>query len=359
MDDNKFHHVNTPHPHSPAADLSHFYVITTISNPWRYKKRYSLYWKFKEMVESAGVKLITVEQAFGNRPFMVTEAGNPFHVQVRSAEELWLKENMVNLGVQRAMHIDSLAREVAWVDADCEPMGMPARQWFELTWHLLQNFEFVQMWRHLVNMGPDHEVIGTPQPGFVYSYRKAGFQPPRAEYKGLKNTEYTNQKNMPGQFGRPGLAWAANVDAFNKVGGLVDFCILGSGDWHMAHALVGAMTEQTTLVGTLRGHGSQEYAMAPYTEALLDWQRKCERWIKRDVGYVGVTVSHSWHGKYKNRKYGSRGRILVDNQFNPYTDVKKDSYGLLQLETWDDRQIRIRDFIRDYFATRDEDSTDM
>lgn len=310
------------------------------------------------MCEDAGVKLITIEQAFGHRPFMVTDSGNPYHVQVRTVEELWHKENLVNVAAARAVHIDPLAREIAWVDADCFPM-CPAVEWFEETWHALQHYEFVQMWEWLINFGPKNEMIGVPQLGFMASYRKFGFMAPKGAYKNAPVIDYHSGKIKIDQLGRPGLAWAANIDAFNKVGGLVDFCILGSGDWHMAHALVGAMTEQTTLVGTLRGHGSQEYAMAPYTEALLDWQRKCERWIKRDVGYVPISVGHSWHGKYKNRRYGNRGVILVENKFNPYTDVKKDVYGMLQLETWDDRQIRIRDLVRDYFATRDEDSIDV
>jgi hypothetical protein len=347
------------HPHKPQADLSQFWVITIISNPWRYKRRYELYWKFKKMVEDAGVNLITVEQAFGNRPFMVTEPGNPNHLQIRTFEELWHKENMINLGVRHACAIaPGQVREVAWVDADCFPV-IPAIEWFEETWHMLQHYHFVQMWKNLINFGPRNEVIGTPQLSFMATWEEFGFTAPKGAYT-KKQPDYTvDKKGNLLTLGRPGLAWAANLDAYNAVGGLVDFCILGSGDWHMAHALVGAMTEQTTLVGTLRGHGSQEYAMAPYTEALLDWQKRCERWIKRDVGYVDVSVCHWWHGKYKDRRYGSRGVILISNQYNPYTDVKYDAQGLLQLETYDERQMRLRDQVRHYFKTRDEDSIDL
>lgn len=376
-------------PFRPKADLSKFWVIAVISNPQRFKRRYELYWKFAHLVSATGVKMITVEQAFGDRPFMVTQAGNPYHLQIRTVEELWHKENMINLGVRHATsNFPGQVREVAWVDADCFPM-VPMIEWFEETWHALQHYEFVQMWKWLLNFGPQGEVIGEPQPGFMASYEEMDFDTSRpaaaAAYKGTKPTavvdtigETTYPKHHhhhrhhhhraqlappkptpPKQLGRPGLAWAANLSAFRAVGGLVDFCILGSGDWHMAHALIGAMTEQTTLVGTLRGHGSQEYALAPYTEALLEWQRKCERWIKRDVGYVNVTVGHWWHGKYKDRKYGSRGVILIENQYNPYTDVKPDENGLLQLETWDDRQIRLRDQVRMYFKTRNEDSIDF
>lgn len=348
------HQHSNPHPHKPQADLSQFYVITIINNAWRYKRRFELYWRFKEMCDEAGVKLITVEQAFGHRPFMVTTASDPMHLQVRTVEELWHKENMMNLGAKHACSLfPGKVKELAFVDADCFPM-IPAIDWFEETWHALQHYEVVQMWSSLVNFGPNNEVVGIPQPSFMKSYEQFGYEAPEGSYS--NKVDYS----MPGQsLGRPGLAWAWNIDAFNKVGGQIDFCILGSGDWHQAHALVGAMTKWTTLVGTLQGHGSQEYGMPQYTHALLAWQEKCERWIKRDVGHVEVTVGHWWHGKYRDRKYGSRGKILVENQFNPYTDIKYDAQGLLQLETWEPRQIRLRDQIRHYFKTRNEDSIDM
>lgn len=331
------------HPYRPSADLSHFWVITVISNPKRYQRRYELYWKFREMCKSAGVNLITVEQAFGDRDFMVTDAGNMNHVQVRTVEELWHKENMINLGIQRAKQVDQQAREVAWVDADCFPMSTP-RDWFEETWHALQHYEFVQMWEYLINFGPQNQPISNPQMSFMAVYEAAGFQVPKE--KNVKHTLAGNSGMI--SLGRPGLAWAANVSALNQVGGLIDFCILGSGDWHMAHGLVGAMNQ-----------GAKEFKLSKYSQALLDWQDKAEKWIKRDVGCVKVTVGHWFHGNKENRQYGSRGNILIDNKYDPHVDVKYDAYGLLQLETYEPRQIRLRDQIRGYFGQRNEDSIDL
>ena len=338
------HHITNPHPHKPSADLSHFYVVTVITNPARYKSRYELYWRFKEMCDAADVKLITVEQAFGNRPFMVTEVNNPYHVQLRSAEELWLKENGLNLGIQRACHLDLNAREVCWVDADCFPM-IPARHWFEETWHSLQHYEFVQMWQYLINFGPQNQPVTGAQLSFMATYAHAGFKVP--ETRNVKHTLAGHSGVL--SLGRPGLAWAANVDALNRVGGLIDKCILGSGDWHMAHGLVGAMQQW-----------SGEFTkLSKYSEYLLDWQDKAEKWLKRDVGFVPVTVGHWWHGNKADRKYGDRGKILIEHQYDPSRDVKYDTQGLLQLETHDARQISLRDQVRGYFHTRNEDSIDV
>ena len=340
---------HTPHKeiHRTPADLDQFWVITVLSNPIRYKRRYELYWRFKETCAQAGVKLITVEQAFGERPFMVTELNDPYALQIRSVEELWHKENMINLGVKHACAIAPglglKVREVAWVDADCRSARMP-RDWFEETWHQLQHYQFVQMWEQLIDLDVNHNPIGGAQPGFMANYVKYGTPNPST----FRALEYEYGTAGITLFGRPGLAWAANIDAFNQVGGLIDYSILGAGDWYMAHGLVGSLT-------TARS----EYAAGPYMAKMLDWQTRAQRWIKRDVGYVPGMVYHDFHGRKALRFYGTRGKILTECKYNPDIDIKYDAHGMLQLETWDDRQIQLRDKIRAYFRARNEDSIDL
>ena len=359
--------VQYPHHelHRTPADLSGFFVITVLSNPVRFRRRFELYWRFAEMCHHAGVKLITVEMAFGDRPFMVTQPHNPFHLQVRSIDELWVKENLINLGVKHACAIAPAmgltVREVAWVDADCRPMRTP-RDWFEETWHELQHHHFVQMWEYLIDLDYNFNPIGETQPGFMANYIKYGSPNPEEFHYIQKHRRLPTQKSQKSLacypygdtgtggtiFGRPGLSWACTIDAFNKVGGLVDFCILGAADWHMAHGLIGSME-----VTYSSDRGSSQYA-----KSLLLWQERAERWIQKDVGFVKGTVYHDFHGKKINRGYGTRGKILSENLFDPYRDIKYDSQGVLQLETWEPRQIKMRDQIRAYFRARSEDSID-
>lgn len=329
----------------PAADLARFAVITIISNPMMYRRRYELYRKFARMCAAAGVRLITVEQAFGARPFMVTEENNLNHVQVRTVEVLWHKENMVNIGVSHMRQIYPHITKVAWVDADCAPATMTPQDWFLDTIHALDHYEFVQMWEHLIDLGPAGQPISKPLPSFMACYAAAGFTIPKG-----RNVRHTlaGHSGMI-SFGRPGLAWAANIDALDKVGGLIDFCILGSGDWHMAHGLVGGMLQWN-------GEFSR---LSAYSRKLLHWQERAERHIKRDVGFVRATLFHEFHGKKVDRRYGDRGHILIRNCYNPNADIKYDSQGLLQLETYSARQIRLRDQIRGYFSARNEDSIDL
>lgn len=312
-----------------------FFVITVVSNPVRYESRYDLYIKFKEMCESAGVTLITVEQAFGERPFEVTEANNPCHVQVRSVDELWIKESLINLGINYALQIRPSLKYIAWVDADVSPMG-PPRDWFLETWHQLQHYEIVQMFEWAQDLTPSYNPLGKAHLSFMSAYVKSGCQPPKSG--GMWEIDSYERQ------GHPGYCWAANVSALTKLGLLIDIAVLGAGDRHMALGLVGEM-EQSIQPGL---HPN-------YAKLLMEWQERSNRHIKRDVGFVPGSIVHHYHGKKINRKYHDRWRILTENQFDPVKDLKRDAQGVWILESETERQLKLRDQIRAYFRNRDED----
>ena len=310
-------HIHIPHPEltRTPADLSQFWVIIVISNPVRYRRRYELAWRTIEMLEQAGMNYVLVEQAFGHRPHMLTKAETPHHLQLRTVEELWHKENMINLGVRHAVNLAARTgrgcREIAWVDADCRPAA-PYRQWFEETWHQLQHHEFVQMWEWLIDLDVNHNPIGSANRGFMANYIHHG-NPNVYETRKLlvPGTDYQSEQKAVVSWGAPGLAWAANVDAFMKIGGLMDFSILGANDWYTAHSLIGSM-----------GPSQVDYKGSRYLEKMFHYQELCERWIKRDVGYVPGIVYHDFHGKKANRFYSTRGAILIESEYDPDRDLK-------------------------------------
>jgi hypothetical protein len=199
------------------------------------------------------------------------------------------------------------------------------------------------MWEKIIDLDVNGTIIGAPWNSFMSNYIKHGTPTP-IEISNM--TKYPYSKS----WGSPGLAWAANVDALYAVGGVLDFCILGSGDWYMAQALIGALGDHTKMRDTK--------ANMPFYRKILRWQALAERWIKKDVGFVPGTVLHDFHGSKKFRRYIDRDEILLRNKFDPDTDIKPDSQGLYQLETWEPRQIKLRDQIRAYFASRNEDSID-
>lgn len=307
-------------PNDSMKKPSTLHIVTAISNPCRYASRYHLYNHFAKMVKDAGGNLITVELAFGNRPWVVTSSDNENHVQLRSSHELWHKENMLNVGIQR---LPQDWEYVAWVDAD---VHFARPDWIVETLNQLQHHKVVQMFATAQDLGPYYEPLGQHY-GFAYSYLN--------NLKG--NKDYSNW--------HPGFAWAARREAIDAVGGLIDHAILGAGDRHMAHALVGKA--HMTLNSKLSNNYKQE---------VLLWQEYAERYINRNIGYVPGLLLHHWHGKKRDRRYAERWSILVKNQYDPMLDLKRDWQNLWQLT---DRNIKLRDDLRNYFRSRNEDSIDL
>jgi hypothetical protein len=328
------------------------YVVTAISNPCRYRARYNLYRAFEKHCADGGAILYTVEMAFGGRPFEITDACNPRHVQVRGDNELWHKENLLNIGISR---LPAEAKYIAWIDADIE-FARP--DWAQETLHQLQHYAMVQMFSHSVDLGPDAQPVDSAI-SWMESLRKGlAFQGTKSVAAGAVSAgsgPISGAVELHGKTGWPrgswhsGLAWAARRSALDAVGGLIDFAILGSADRNMAAGLFGFMQD------TIDPSFSREYR-----RWLLDWQDRAERHVRRNVGQVDGTVMHYWHGQKTNRKYTERWKILSKYQFNPRTDIKRDAQSLWQLEDHHDlRSIGLRDALRGYFRQRNEDSIDV
>jgi len=315
-------------------DTSKFWVIAVISNPVRFKTRYNLYRNFEKHVKNSGANLLTVETQQGDRPFQVTEANNPLHLQLRTYDELWIKERMINLGVQR---LPADWEYVAWIDADIE---FVRKDWVVETVHQLQHYHVVQMFQECTDLGPNFEPIQNHK-GFAYMYHKNYFHGPQGSGNGGYYQPYKD-------FWHCGYAWAMRREAWDYVGGLFDTAILGAGDHHMSLAMIGKAEKSVP-----KNIGKK------YLNELMIWQQRAEVFIKRDMGFVNGMILHYFHGKKKDRKYVERWEIITKNNFDPDDDLKVDWQGLWQLEVNCPRQRRIRDEIRAYFRQRNEDSIDL
>lgn len=323
------HPAGTPVPCSQYMNEKKLHVIAVIQNPIRYQSRYRLYNQFAQEMLNAGVDLWTVEVAFGQRPFTITNCTNPRHIQVRTLDEVWHKENLVNIGISR---LPAGWEYVAWIDAD---ITFQRPDWVQETIQQLQHYHVVQMWETAVDLGPHGQVLATHH-GFISQYLHG-----RPYCYGQRGSYY--------EMWHPGFAWAASHEAIDHLGGLLDSAILGAGDNHMAHALIGQV-DKTVAKGL---HGN-------YTKHLKIWEARAERFIRRDVGIVPGTVIHHWHGKKTDRRYHDRWQILVQHAFDPDWDLKKDAQGVMQLvDHGDIRSIGLRDDIRKYFRSRSEDSIDL
>lgn len=322
------HHAErrTVHPSQRQIHVqpisSPLYVITSVFNPNRYQSRYRLYHGFEKHCEDSGAILYTVEAALRDRHHEVTRPNFERHVQLRTESEIWFKENLQNVGIS---WLPEDWEYVAFVDAD---FLFTRPDWATETVHMLQHYDAVQMFSHMTYETYDHRSHGTLN-GFAYLH--------------------CHQATIPKQYGHKGAvggAWAFRRSALEKVGGLLDCCILGSADWHMSFAL--AMRDDV--------HPDMNLRDAPgYVAAIRRWQEEAAG-LRGNIGYVDGHVIHHWHGPMAKRGYSWRASILTGNNFDPLTDLKYDWQGVLQLNK---NKPKLRDEIRAYFRQRHEDSIDL
>jgi hypothetical protein len=312
--------------HHKSAKL---YVVCMISNPVQFSRRYKLYMEFeRRMLRTRGVALYTVEVAIGNRRFEVTNHNNPRHLQIRTDTELWHKESALDLLVQR---LPSDFQYLAWIDCDVE---FNNRNWVDETLQQLQIYDVVQLFQTCADLGPSGETLQTHSSfGWLYSQGKP----------------YRSGAGYGKPYWHTGFAWACTRRAWNGFGGLPTYAILGAADHHLALALIGQVRWSFPDVVDKRINKN-------YKSKLLELERRCERHIKRNIGYVKGTILHFWHGKKKDRKYGERWSILIENDYDPETDIKLNDQGMVTLE---DYKPQLRDDIRRYFRARNEDSIDL
>lgn len=297
------------------SDKAILHVISVISNPLQFDKRYELFNEFVErMNKEPNVNLITVELQNGNRPYVTCST-----IKLRTNSVIWFKENMINIAAQK---LPEDWEYMAWIDSDLE---FENKNWVADAIDQLQLYKIIQLFSHAIDLGPKKETLQV-HTGFAYQY---------------VNGEPYKEAGKYGAYFHPGYAWAITRSAYNAIGGLMEFPILGSADQHMAVAFIG------------RADGSLGQKLHPnYITMVKIFAKRCERHIKRNIGYVSGTILHMYHGDKADRKYQDRWKILISNQFDPLEDIKKDFNNLWILE---DEKIQLRDDIIDYFRRRNED----
>ena len=150
--------IDTQHPdvHTPWRAWSEeqtLHVAVAYSNPVRWTTRRVLMNDFcRHMRASANVLLHTGELAYGDRPFEVT-GDDPNDVQLRTSHELWHKENILNIVVQR---FPPNWRYGAVIDGD---FHMTRRDWALEAIHQLQHYDFVQLFSSYSDLSVAHRPV--------------------------------------------------------------------------------------------------------------------------------------------------------------------------------------------------------
>ena len=324
------------------ADLLH--VVAVYSNPRRYASRERLARAFIAHMVSSGVRLTFVEHAFGARPYVFAPQDGWQLVQVRGGanQELWIKEALQKIGV-RALPPDW--QYLALIDAD---ITFTRPDWAAETVHMLQHYRVGQSWSHSVDMGPNGEVLrnewgNDADRSFSAAWVAGDIDVPGADYGHCPSRALLKpgKKDWRQHYG---YAWAFRRETWDGIGGLPDWLVTGSADYHAALAFAGKRDK------------SEAYISPGATRRLAEFWRRCDEHVRQDIGCVPGTILHGFHGAKRNRVYLSRRDILTESRFDPDRDLTTDWQGIPSL-AGDNRSLR--DGLRRLMVIRNEDSIDL
>jgi len=277
-------------------------------------------------MEHCGVKLFTVEIAYQDRAFEVTTPFSKWNLQLRSSHMLWHKERALNLGYEALKKLVPNVKNIAILDADIK---FSNENWVHDTILALDHYQVVQPFSQCIYLGPDNEMLWTCP----------------SRFQGWINKGYAQRPAKPLNqvvTGHPGLAWAFRRETLDNLGGLFDLSITGSGDTHMANALMGDVIFNS------------RPGMSPgFEKALKEWQAKCDTFVKQNIGAVKGACSHYWHGKGDERGYDKRWDITCFHKYDPATDITVGDNGLYE---YTGNKPNLEYDLRLSFTSRNEDT---
>jgi hypothetical protein len=303
-------------------DDRNLYVILPYFNYCGYQSRKRLFLDFVDRIKGrANVRIVIAEAREASKETFDLPRdldGVYLHVRIVTRHRIWIKECLVNVAARK---LPKDWQYVAWIDADLTFLN-PA--WVQNTIQRLKSHDVVQMFHQCVNLGPEGEVFKIDT-AFMYMRERSG----KPYHKAAKYG-----------FWHPGYAWACNRKAFDQMNGLVDWAILGSGDRHMALALIGLVEHSHP--GNIHGE---------YARLLREFQDRCKG---LQSTFVPGTIVHHFHGNLADRKYQERWSLLTrpGDAYDPSSDIVRNAHGVVQLTP---KGARLQERFSDYFLGRNED----
>lgn len=309
--------------YEPADDVC---LVTTFFNPAGYASKRGTYLEFAGHVRASGLRLVTVECAFGDAPFELPDADGI--VRVRARDVLWQKERLLNIALRR---LPDACTKVVWIDFD---VRFEDPSWAATTSRLLDDHALVQPFETaawLPRGATRFEGEGRLWTGFGARYAADPGVAAAGDFDG---------------HGHPGFAWGARRGLLERHG-LYDACVAGGGDHVVAHAAAGDWTSRCFAWSFGRDTAHYRH-FARWAEPFFEDARG-------RVTFAPGRVLHLWHGDWEDRNYTFRHKELRAFGFDPEGDLRVDESGCW---AWASDKPELRAWAAGYFARRREEGRD-
>ncbi len=244
---------------------------------------------------------------------------------------LWQKERLLNIAMR---HLPGNCDAVAWLDCD---VIFPDQGWPERARAALDSFAMVQLFSESCQLGQGARndpcgwaPVERVTPGMVH---------------GIWSGELTPDDRRPSKFtsrgSKHGMAWAAPRALLDQHG-FYDARIAGGGDRAMLCAAWGQF-DYCVDAHAMKGRSIEHYRA---------WGDRFYGDLRGRIGNLEGHIFHLWHGQMARRLYRERHQQLAKFDFDPFTDIALNANGCWR---WNSDKPELHDYMKNYFASRNED----
>ena len=176
-------HPNVHPEWSQWSEEQTIHLVGVYSNPFRWRSRRLHFNDFVRHARSSpNIKLYVVELAYGDRPFEVSQ---PSDIQLRTDCEMFHKENLINIGVQRFP--SNYAGSTAGIQT--ETFISTRHDWGLEAIHMLQHHAFVQNFSNYADLTSATATSDTGHQMYRHNRSLAWNYLHQAEFKALKQSQ--------------------------------------------------------------------------------------------------------------------------------------------------------------------------
>ena len=296
-------------------------------NPCAYANRLRCWRRFSDSISQQQGRIWTIEATLKGTEFQLPDGDDVLRVRMPESGWVWQKERLLMTLIRQ---LPDSVEYVAWVDGD---ILFHDADWMDKAVEQLQDNCVVQLFDHVYWLGPDDipipwKTTGSKRPGLAFVANEV----PRLA--------------QDFQIVSPGFAWAARREFFDEVG-LYENDITGGNDTFMAMGFFGWFD-----------HPFWQHVASGLQADAMKYCRRAYEYVQGKVGYVDAPISHLWHGAYSDRGYLAKQKRLAELGYNPRGHLTTDpETGLLCWSEWAPPELR--EYLVEYFHSRNEDSTDM
>ena len=305
--------VDLKHDEDTSNDILH--VISVVFSPYGQATRFQLAQEYIERMtkieKKQPMKFYVIELLYENQKSQLKKTKDFITITIPENYIMWNKENLINIVIQK--FLPENWKYCAWIDADIEFLDT---QWVQKTLQRFKetNAEFLQLFSFCRYLDKNNQV---------------------SQY--FKSSMYGHMNNIKNTYLHPGFAWGCTRSAYQKIGGLFEYGIVGGGDKILSQSL---LCDNPYL-------NNRHLSPSFYTKI-----HKFHSIVHQsNANYVNLIIQHHYHGERKNRQYSLRQKILVEHQFVPDLHLFREPHLGFLMPNFPQK---MQHDVRKYFQTRKE-----